>query len=284
MALIDFILNLAGVLLWLSWRATHFDPLARSRPASLIGTLKPTEVNTGRRWHFLGALGVLLLMRSWLYWQIGSAVDWTPSIGLGAIAISFRSDYFSRMLLYSVLSFGTALTVLYSWMLLLSAINASNSEALPVQRVVRLHLGRLDRWHPFLKAVVPMLVVALAWIPISLLLAKLNVIPAPVSNAHRFQQAIIIGCGTYLTWKYLLGALLAAHLVSSYVYFGSHGGWEFVATSGNNLLRLLEWVPLRFGKVNFAPIVGIAAVFLASEAAERGLTYVYRLLPLAPPG
>jgi hypothetical protein len=281
MALIDFILNLAGLLLWLSWRSARFDPLAQSRPASLIGNLKPTESPTWRNWHFLAALAILLLMRSWLYWQIGSAVDWTPSIGLGAIAVSFRSDFFSRMLLYSLLSFGAALTVLYSWMLLLSAINARNSEALPVQRLVRLHLGRVDRWNPWFKVILPMVGVGLAWLPLSLLLAKLNVIPAPVSNAHRFQQAVIIGCGTYLTWKFLLGALFAAHLVSSYVYFGSHSVWDFVAASGNNLLRHLEWAPLRLGKVNFAPIVAIAVVFFASEAAERGLTYVYRLLPLA---
>ena len=39
MGLIDFILNLAGVLLWLGWRSIRFDPLGRSTPATLVGTL-----------------------------------------------------------------------------------------------------------------------------------------------------------------------------------------------------------------------------------------------------
>src|SRR5512133_1950749 len=99
MAFTDLILNLAGVLLWLNWRAVRFDPLAKSTPASLVWTLKPTEAHPWTSRHFLGALGVLLLLRAWLYWQIGSALGWTPSLQLGAIAVSFRSDIFPRILL-----------------------------------------------------------------------------------------------------------------------------------------------------------------------------------------
>src|SRR3974390_1650027 len=79
MGLIDFILNLAGLLLWLNWRAVRLDPLSRATPATLAGTLRRAEAPRLKRWHFLAALGGLLLLRAVLYWQIGSAVNWTAT-------------------------------------------------------------------------------------------------------------------------------------------------------------------------------------------------------------
>ena len=63
MGLIDFILNLAGMLLWLNWRSIRFDPLARTTPATLAGTLRRAEPPRMKRWHFLAALAALLLLR-----------------------------------------------------------------------------------------------------------------------------------------------------------------------------------------------------------------------------
>ena len=40
MGFVDFILNLAGLLLWINWRAAMFDPLGKRTPATLIGTLR----------------------------------------------------------------------------------------------------------------------------------------------------------------------------------------------------------------------------------------------------
>ena len=77
MGLIDFILNLAGLLLWLNWRSVRFDPLGKRTPATLIGTLRRAEPRRLRRWHLLAALGGLLLLRALFYWQIGSAAHWT---------------------------------------------------------------------------------------------------------------------------------------------------------------------------------------------------------------
>ena len=87
---------------------------------------------------------------------------------------------------------------------------------------------------------------------------------------------MVVGLGSYLSWKYLIGGLLALHLVSSYVYLGNQPFWHFVAPTGRNLLRPLRRVPLRLGKVDFAPLVGIALVFLAAEFAERGLSQLYK--------
>jgi len=282
MGLIDFILNLAGILLWLNWLSLRLDPLMRTTPVTLAGTLRRAEPHRLKRWHFLAALGALLLLRALLYWQIGSAADWTPNLPLGDldIVIPFRSDNGWRMLLFSGLSFAVTLAVLYLWLLLLSLVNRRAAETDPMQKLVRLPLGRIDRWPWPVKSLLPLLVGVLAWYLLSLLLARLTIIPPALSRAHRLEQGLVIGLGSYLSWKYLIGGLLALHLVTSYIYLGNQPFWNFVALTGRNLLRPLRWLPLRLGKVDFAPLVGIALVFLAAELAERGLTALYERLPL----
>jgi uncharacterized protein YggT (Ycf19 family) len=282
MGLINFILNLAGVLLWLNWRSFRFDPLVKTSPATLAGTLKRADPRRLKGWHFLAGLGALLFLRALLYWQIGSAVDWTPNLHLDVIdrAIPFRSDTWWLMLLFSGLSFGITLGLFYLWLLLLALVNGRRAEADPLQKLVRLQLGRVDRWPWPVKALLPLLITLLLWYLLSLLFSRLSLIPPISSNTLRLEQAIVIGLGSYLSWKYLIGGLLALYLVGSYVYLGNQPLWNFVAMTGGNLLIPLRRVPLRLGKVDFAPLVGIAVVFLAAELAERGLNLLYNNLPV----
>ena len=278
MALIDFILNLAGLLLWLNWRSVRFDPLGRRTPATLIGTLRRAEPRRLRRWHLLAALGGLLLLRAVLYWQIGAGVGWAAGkLNLGIIELSFRSDSFGRILLFSIFSFGLTLGVFYLWLLLLSIL--AGPEPLPFHRLVRMPLGGIDRWARWSKLLLPLMVMAVFWWLASWLLAWLQVIPPPVSPAHRIEESLVIGLGSYLTWKYLAGALLALHLLNSYIYFGKHQFWSYVNAEAQTLLSPLRAVPLRAGKVDFAPVVGIVLVFLAAELAGRGLVLLYGKLP-----
>src|SRR5205823_11625937 len=53
MSFIDSILNVAGVLLWVSWRSLSFDPLVKPRAASLLSAVKRTETPRFSGWHFL---------------------------------------------------------------------------------------------------------------------------------------------------------------------------------------------------------------------------------------
>jgi uncharacterized protein YggT (Ycf19 family) len=282
MGLINLILNLAGVLLWLNWRSVRFDPLGKSTPATLAGTLRRAEPRRLRRWHLLAALAGLLLVRALLYWQLGSAVDWTPHFHLGGvdIVVPFRSDSWWRMLLFSCLSFAVTLGACYLWLLLLSIVNGRKAQGDPLQKLVRLHLGRLDRWPWPVKVLLPLLFSLACWYCLSLLLARLGSIPPAASKIHRLEQAVVVGVGSYLSWRYLIGGLLALYLVGSYVYLGDQPVWSFIALTGRNLLTPLRWVPLRLGKADFAPLVGIALVFFAAELAERGLTELYQRLPL----
>ena len=284
MALIDFILNLAGLLLWLNWRSVRFDPLGKRTPATLIGTLRRAEPRRLRRWHLLAVLGGLLLLRAGIYWQIGSAANWAGKLDLGITALSFPSNLsgpmlsFLRMTLFSCLSFGLMFGVFYLWLLLLSIL--AGPEPLPFHRLVRMPLGGIDRWPRWLKFLLPLIVLSVFWWLASWLLAWLQVIPNPVSPAHRLEETLVIGLGSYLAWKYLAGALLALHLLNSYIYFGKHPFWAYVNAEARTLLSPLRPVPLGVGKADFAPVVGIALVFLAAELAGRGLVLLYGKLPL----
>jgi len=274
--IIDFILNLAGLLLWLNWRSLRFDPLGQRTPATLIGTLRRAEPRRLRRWHLPASLGGLLFLRAVLYWQIGSGVGWAAGkLNLGVIELSFRSDHFIPILLFSFFSFGLTLGVFYLWLLLFSILDGPE----PFHRLVRMQLGPIDRWPRWLKFSLPLALAAASWWLASWVLAWLAIVPPPVSAAHRIEESLIIGLGSYLAWKYAAGALLILHLLNSYIYFGKHSFWLYVTAEAQTLLRPLRAVPLRAGKADFAPVVGIVLVFLFAELAERGLAALYARLP-----
>ncbi|HEV2434763.1 MAG TPA: hypothetical protein VG077_02085 [Verrucomicrobiae bacterium] len=277
MGIIDFILNLAGLLLWLNWRSLRFDPLGQRRPATLIGTLRRAEPRRLRRWHLPAVLAGLLFLRAVLYWQIGSGVGWAAGkLDLGVIELSFRSDLFGRILLFSFCSFGLTLGVFYLWLLLFSILAGPE----PFHRLVRMQLGPIDRLPRGIKLALPLALVAPLWWLASWLLAWLAIVPPPVSAMHRLEAALVIGLGSYLAWKFAAGVLLVLHLLNSYIYFGKYPFWNYVTAEAQTLLRPLHAIPLRAGKVDFAPVLGTALVFLLAELAGRGLAVLYLRLPL----
>jgi len=278
-SLIDFILNLACLLLWLNWRSLGADPLSKTTPATLAGTLRRAEPQRLKGWHLLTGLLLMLLLRALLYWQIGPAVNWTPKLRLVAIAISFRSDFLERMLLFSGLSFAMALAVFYLFVLLLSFASQDSADPNPLQRFLRMQLGWVGRWPTPLKLLLPLVLGTAFWLILNPVLANRSIIPS-VSVKQRMEQALMIGLGSYLIWKYLIGVVLFLSLLSTYVYLGNHWFWTFVATTSRNLLAPLRWFPLRLGKVDFAPIAGMVVVFILAEFAERGLVELFERLTL----
>jgi len=280
MPLIDFLLNLSALLLWLSWRSLSFDPLLKASPASLAGALKRAAPPRFRPWHYLTFLAGLLVGRALFYWKIGPAVDWVPNLKLGAISVFFRSDVLVRMALFSLLSFGVTLFVFYLWLLLLSLVNGRASTTDSVQKMISLHLGIVDRWPTQVKLVLPLIATAAAWLAVLPFLTRLDMVQPPLSKIHMLEQAAVLGLCSYLSWRYLLGALLFLSLVATYVYLGPHPVWKFVLLTGRNLVRPLRGVPLQLGKVDFAPVVELALVFGLAFFAEHGLTMLYGSLPL----
>jgi uncharacterized protein YggT (Ycf19 family) len=260
MGLIDFILNLAGVLLWLSWRSMGMDPLTRTTPATLVGTLRRAEPRRLKGWQFLVGLAALLLLRGLLYRQIGPAADWTPKLDLFFVVLAFPGNLFRSALLYSVLSFARILVVCYFWGLALVIINQGSAETDALQKMLRLHFGPVARWPRLLQGLLPVVVIAGLWMALHPLLTHFGTIGRVHSQAHLVEQGLLIGVALYFTLQFLLPVFLLLHLVTSYVYLGSNPVWDFVGATARNLLAPLRWLPLRFGRLDFAPLAGVLLI------------------------
>ena len=290
MSLIDFILNVAGLLLWLNWRAVQ-PP--RAPPAGMAGMALPRRADPPRARGVASAgLLALLLGRAVFYWQAGSRLQWDPDIRLGAPALFFRGDsvprvhagltwlsapalYFrsdspGRMVLFSFLSFGAALGLFYLCLLLLSAVNAPVSDADPAQRLVRLHLGRLERWPAAVKLLLPLLATMALWCALNPLLLWIGLVPK-VAAWQLLAQGAVIGLAVYLNLQFLVVGFLALYVLNSYIYLGDFPFLNFVNTTARGLLRPLRRLPLRIGRVDLAPLAGMALVILAAELGRLGL-------------
>ena len=275
MGIVDFILNLAGLLLWLNWRSIRFDPLMKRTPATLMGTLRPAAPQKMRRWHLLLFLVALLFLRAVLYHWL--APFWIYKLDFGLVVPSFRSDWFGGMILFSFLSFVVMLGAFYVALLFLSLLAGPD----PIHALVKVPLGRMDDWSRGLKLLLPFLVTAIAWWLVSWVFSGMQILP-PISMATRFEQACVIGLESYLVWKFPAGVLLLLYLLSSYIYFGKHPFWKYIGTTSQTLLGLSKRLPfpLRVGKVDFAPVLGLAVIFLLAEGVGSGLAWLYVRLPI----
>ena len=281
MNFIDAILNFAAVLLWLQWRSLRTaHPPVQTR--SLLSLLQPTDKPLAAA-RILLFLAALLLTRALFYWQIGAPLRWVPTLPFGPVPVPFRSDFFGLMLLYSVLAAAHAILVMYFWLLLLSAVNRRVPDSEPFQRWVRLHLGRAERLPAWAKLLLPAVLVAFAWLAVNPLLVRLHLLPAPKHFAHLAEEAFVVGLGACLAWKLLLLGVLVLYVVQSYVFFGAHPFWRFIDATGRNLLQPLAAVPLRVGRVDFAPLALIALIWAAAwwlGEPRYGLPKLIRSLPL----
>ena len=280
MTVVNWILNFAGLLLWINWRSLSLESARATPPASLLSTLRRAEPRARSRWLYLISLVILLWLRSLFYWHIGSEANLTLALDLTAVTLPFRCDHYGRMLLFSVLSFSVLLGTFYSWLLLVSVINRRVPDTEPMQRVVRLHLGWLERCPVYVRVLLPMIVSVLLWSGSSPGLVQLGIIPSPLSKAHLWEQAAVLGMTSYLSWEFLLLAILGAHVITGYVYFGSFPFMNFISLTARNLAQILDWLPLRLGKVDLSPLVGAALALAIGEAGSRWLPKLFQRLPL----
>ncbi len=269
MGLIDFILNLAALLLWFNWRAARIDPLAAATPSTLAGTLRRAGKTPVANWHLPVAIAGLIFVRAIFYWLIGR--NWAGTLDVGVIAVPFRSDMFRRMLLYSILSFGVTLTVFFIWLILLSCLKPVTANTDSLRGLLRSQLGRVEPWPWGIKLLLPFLGVTGLWWLMSWPLTYWEILPPAVSVGQRAEQALLVGLGSYLAGKLLISGVLALNFVSSYIFFGRHLFWQQLDEISRRLLLPLRRLPLRVGKFDFAPLLGIALVFLFAHLAENGV-------------
>jgi uncharacterized protein YggT (Ycf19 family) len=278
MGVVDFILNLAGLLLWLNWRAEKADPVGKRKPATLIGTLRRMDARA-TNWQLPALIGGLLLLRALFYWQIGSALRWSGKVDVGVVVLSFpipANSFFSfgQTVLFSTLSFALTLAFFYLSLLLLSILDGPE----PFRTFVRLQLGAIDRWARLSRLFFPVLAGTLLWWTASWLFNALHIVPPPAAEWRRAADSLVIGLGSYLAWKYIAIALLALHLLNSYIYFGKHPFWDFVNAEARTLLSPLKKLPLRFAKIDMAPLLGILLVWGLAWLAGTLLSFLHAKL------
>ena len=260
MSLINFILDVAALLLWLSWRSIRFDPLRRATPATLVGTVRRAE--PPRLKHFLSALALLLVGRAAFYQQIGPAVNWTPQIDLGLVAPAFRGHWFLPVLLFSLFSFLRTAIIFYFWLVALVVINGRPAAPDPFQKLIHLQLGCIARWPRVLLVIVPGLFVAGLWVAAHPLLVYAGVVNRTSSVAPLLGQGALVGTALYFTLKQLLPVFLFLYLIANYVFLGTSTFWDFISVTARRILAPLRRLPLRWGRIDFAPLAGIIVILL----------------------
>ena len=257
MSFLDFILNLVALLLWIDWRSERAVVKNPPGGVSLARSLQSTERVVLRPWVSFGALLLLLLVRGFFYWNVGTAASWIPILDLGVISLAWRMDLLPTSILFSLVSFGLILFAYLTCLLLLSSVARRSIEQHQGERFVRYQLGWVHRLPAFLKLLLPFVVATLAWMAAVPLLVDLQMLPAPRSSAHTLREAAILGLCAYTPWEWLLIGLFAIHFLNTYVYLGHHPFWEYISLTAKRLLWPLRF--LRLGRMDLSPIVGIAS-------------------------
>ena len=161
MSFLNLSLDLASLVLWLSWRALGFREIVPYR-STLLHTLRSAGPSRAGRWRHLVALGAVLFFRALLYRQLGSAMSWVPHLDFQLVSLPFQCAQPWRMPLFSLLSFAHTLGLFYLCLLFFSIVNRRTHDQQPLQRLVRLHLGFVERWPVPARLLLPPLIGMLA--------------------------------------------------------------------------------------------------------------------------
>lgn len=279
MAFVDLILNLVALMFWLNWRYAGFEKPKLSPPSQiLVSNLRIDTPADSSRWTNLVGLLAILLLRGWIYHNIGGQSGWTPNLNFGPLAISFRSDFVERMFLFSLLSFTKIFLCFYFWLLILSALNDAMDADKSFHRWTCLHLGFLDDLPVALKWILPGITASVLWFALLIVFSRMGLVPPAGSLGTILLKALLMGIHAYFVVKFLLLGILGLHLLNLYVYVGSHDWVDYVSRTAKNLLRPLAPFPTRFGKLEFAPAIGLILILLADHFGHLMLEAAYRAL------
>jgi len=260
MNLVDWILNIAGIFLWMEWRSAR-----SAKPQSVLslaGTIRQAGRSPGQGFGPLAGLILLLGARPAFYYTVGSAANWIPALDFLAISIPWRSDLLGRMYLFSTLSFLKVLGYYYAWLLLLSAVNRQLPDDDRIQRFIRGQLGWLEKIPWWIKLFLPSVAAALAWVFLLYLFVAMELIPEVAENGV-WGQAAAFALAAWLVWKWLLVGFFLVHLVNLYLYLGTHPVLVYIGTTSRKLLAPFFF--LRSGKLDLSPVAGLALLFVLEK-------------------
>lgn len=281
MGLLDWVINAIGLLLWLNYWASRFDPFAAPSARPLAGILKPARPQKPSTIGTLVLLLCLIIGRAPAYLLFFASAQWTPTVDLGPLAVVFRSrgDTFwtgvLHLVAYSGLSFLWFFLCFHLWLVVLVAINHREGDQILYLRLLRLYLGRFTRMHPILQLLGAIMVPAVVWLAVRPLLIWLGSLPHADSTGQVFLQSALVSVGAFLTVRYPVGVILLIYFVNLYVYMGQPAWLGFVKTTGQNLLKPIRWLPLRIGALDLAPLAGVMLVFWLCELLRRLLPNIH---------
>lgn len=275
---LDWMTNLAGLFMWLSWRGFGSGPA--SPGLTLVSNLKPAGRDRDRPRWLLPGLAVLLLCRALVHHhfsgQFGSAAVWSP----GPVSVMFRSDLFQRMVAFSILSWFQILLFAYVAFAFFAGLRRNEPEPDPITRSLRGELGRLARW-PWIFSPIPFLVLSgLLWLAVSGWLTDAGLVPPFVSPTQRWQQSLVVALGAIASLKWPLVVICVLRFLLDHVYVGTSPVWDYAHKTGGRLIVWLRWLPLRFGTLDLVPLVAAAAYWSAGYFLDGALPRLFQRLPV----
>ncbi|MCW5558143.1 MAG: YggT family protein [Verrucomicrobiae bacterium] len=274
MALLNLLLDLVALVLFLSGLGVG-TRMPAHRAGTLLSNLKLAESTRGRRWPLFVALVALLLLRPWFYSTVAEVSGWVPAWDPVPATVPFRPDFPTRLLAFSLVSFAWTLLQFLAWILFAAALARATREPSAWNRFFHEMLGPLSRIPAVLMILLPPIAGALFWMAIAPVFQSLEILPPIRSWEHLALQAGLVGLGVWVTGGWMLCGLLLLRLINTYVYLGTHPFWDFIHQVGGAVLRPVEWIPARIGKLDLTALVVAAIVAVAARAAEQGLTHLY---------
>ena len=277
---LDWTTDLAGLLLWLSWRGFGAHPVSAKPALTLASNLRPADGGTPRRSPMaLPGLLMLLVARAALHHgfppHFAEAVPWS----LGAVTVVFRSDLWSRMLAHSVLSWFGLLIQAYVAFAFLASLRRRDAETDPITRSLRGELGSLARWPSGLFMVPFLVALGGLWLAVSPALVSAGLVPARASGAHALQQAGVVAIAGLACLKWPLGLLCLMRFFLDHVYLGPMPLWDYLHSTGGRLCGWLAPLPLRWGRIDLAPLVAAGLFWGIGHLVEGAAPRLFLRLP-----
>jgi len=279
MSLVDLFLNLAGLLMWVSWRGISGVESAGSA-GTILGNLRPADRIRRPRWGYIAGLVGMLMVRAIVYRQLGPGLPWHPSWSVAAVTLSFRSDSFLRMLGYSFMSFGWLLMTWYTWWIAVLVINRPPKDRDGVTRAIRRQMGWLGTLPAPLLAALPPLAAGLAWLVIGSSASYFRLMPELQDGGHLVEQALVMALSQVCVLRWFLIGVLLLHLLNLYVYLGNHAFWDFIQQTGERLAR--PFAVFRMGHLDLSPLPAAVVTWFILNLLGYGFPWLRHSLPGMP--
>ena len=279
MSLVDFLLNVAALVMWVSWRGIRGTEAAGTA-GTILGNLRAAGIERPRRWPYLAWLVALLLLRAVLYRQMGPNLGWHPPWSLGPATLVFRSDSFPRMLAFSGLGFLSTLLFWYTGLAAILAIHRSPTDRDGITRALRRQAPWLSRWPGWLLLLLVAAGAGLAWLVIGTVAARSGLLPPLRGERHLVQQALVVAAGQGCVLRWWIAVLLGLHFVHLYVHLGNQVLWEFVQNTGLKLCKPFAF--LRAGHFDASPLAALVFYWGLLTWIGHGLPGLRPFLPGMP--